>query len=214
MLLSDFVHIIIDEELNEIELYDEPTLLLKISQGDEVAFKRLFESYWDNIYGAAFAFTKSSVLAEEMVQDVFVKVWTKRESLPGVKKFRDYLFIIARNHIFSALRKKIYEEPFTDHLKDYFKEAVNLPDQQLLCRETEQLIQEAVSHLPPQQRLIYCMSRKEGLNQDEIAQKLHISKNTVKSHMSKALQFIRNYLQSNTEVSAFSMLYCLVYGLL
>lgn len=214
MLFSNFVHIIIDEGLNEIELYDEPTLLLKTARGDEAAFKRLFESYWDNIFGVAFAFTKSAVIAEEMVQDVFVKVWINRQHLSEVKKFGDYLFIIARNHIFSTLRKKIYEEPFSDHLKNYFKEAVNLPDQQLLCREAEHLIQEAVDHLPPQQQLIYCMSRKDCLSQDEIAQKLNISKNTVKSHMSKALQFIRNYLQTHTEVSAFVVLYCMVYQLL
>lgn len=200
--------------MQEIERYDERTLLLKTAEGDETAFKRLFESHWDNIYGVAFAFTKSAVIAEEMVQDVFVKVWTKRQNLSEVKKFNDYIFIIARNHIFTTLRKKIYEEPFSDHLKNYFKEASNLPDQQLLYRETEHLIQEAVDNLPPQQQLVYCLSRKEGLNQDEIAQKLNISKNTVKSHLTKALQFIRGYLQMHTEVGAFTILYCMVYELL
>jgi len=195
------------------ELYDEPTLLLKIADGDETAFRQLFNQYWDNIYGVAFTFTKSPVLAEEMVQDVFVKIWINRQQLPQVKKFSDYLFIIARNHIFSVLRKKIYEEPFSDHLKNYFREASNLPDQQLLYRDAENLLQEALAQLPPQQHLIYCLSRKDGLNQDEIASKLNISKNTVKSHMSKALQFLRNYLQMHTEVSAFAILYCLVMGM-
>lgn len=199
--------------MHAIEIYDEPTLLLKVASGDEIAFRRLFERYWDNIYGVAFTFTKSPVIAEEMVQDVFVKIWTKREQLPEIKNFNDYLFIIARNHIFSVLRKKIYEEPFADHLKDYFLEASNLPDQQLLYREAENLVQEAVAQLPPQQHLIYCLSRKDGLNQDEIASKLNISKNTVKSHMSKALQFIRNYLQMHTEITAFAILYCMICGL-
>lgn len=200
--------------MHAIEQYEEPTLLLKIAEGDEFAFRHLFEQYWDNIYGVAFTFTKSPVIAEEMVQDVFVKIWINREQLPQVKKFSDYLFIIARNHIFSVLRKKIYEEPFSDHLKEYFREASNLPDQQLLYRETEHLVQEAVAQLPPQQKLIYSLSRKDGLNQDEIANRLNISKNTVKSHMSKALQFIRNYLQMHTEVGAFAILYCLICGLL
>lgn len=197
-----------------MELYDEPTLLLKIADGDELAFKSLFNQHWDNVYGVAFAFTKSPVIAEEMVQDVFIKIWNKRQHLPEVKKFSDYLFIIARNHIFSVLRKKIYEEPFSDHLKDYFREASNLPDQQLLCRETENLLQQAIAQLPQQQKLIYTLSRKEGLNQDEIAHELHISKNTVKSHMSKALQFIRNYLQMHSEVGAFTILYCIIFGLI
>jgi len=85
--------------LHAIELYNEPALLLKIAEGDESAFRKLFEHYWDNIYSVALAFTKSPVIAEEMVQDVFVKIWTKRQYLPEVQKFSDYLFIIARNHI-------------------------------------------------------------------------------------------------------------------
>lgn len=200
--------------MHAIELYNEPGLLLKIAEGDESAFRKLFEHYWDNIYSVALAFTKSPVIAEEMVQDVFVKIWTKRQYLPEVKKFSDYLFIIARNHIFTGLRKKIYEEPFSDHLKDYFLEASNLPDQQLLCREAEHFLEEAVLQLPPQQQLIYSLSRKEGLSQDEIASRLHISKNTVKSHLSKALQFIRNYLRMHAEVNTFTLLYFVILNLL
>lgn len=196
------------------ELYEEPALLLKIADGDEMAFRQLFNQHWDNIYGVAFTFTKSPVVAEEMVQDVFLKIWLTRHRLPEVKNFSDYLFIVARNHIFSALRKKIYEEPFSDHLKEYFREASNLPDQQLLFREAEHLVHQAIAQLPPQQQLIYSLSRKEGLNQEEIAHQLNISKNTVKSHMNKALQFIRNYLQMHTEMGAFTLLYCMIYGVL
>jgi len=194
--------------------YDEISLLSAVAKGDESAFRQLFEQHWDNIYGVAFAFTKSPVIAEEMAQDVFVKIWLKREDLPQVKKFSDYLFIIARNHIFSALRKKLHEQPFSDHLLNYFQDTSNTPDSQLLFRETEQLLQKAIEQLSPQQHLIYCLSREQGLNQEEIAAKLDISKNTVKSHMSKALQFIRNYLQMHAEVEAFTVLYLIITGFL
>jgi RNA polymerase sigma-70 factor (ECF subfamily) len=193
--------------------YDEISLLSAIAKGDEAAFRQLFDRYWDNIYGVAFAFTKSPVIAEEMAQDVFVKIWLKRADLPQVKKFGDYLFIIARNHIFSALRKKIQEQPFSDHLLNYFQEVSNTPENRLLLRETEHLLLKAIEQLPPQQHLIYCLSREQGLNQEEIAAKLDISKNTVKSHMSKALRFIRNYLQLHAEVEAFAILYCIVFGI-
>ncbi|MBN9382343.1 MAG: RNA polymerase sigma-70 factor [Chitinophagaceae bacterium] len=194
--------------------YDEISLLSAIAKGDEAAFRQLFDRYWDNIYGVAFAFTKSPVIAEEMAQDVFVKIWLRRTELPQVKKFGDYLFIIARNHIFSELRKKIHEQPFSDHLLNYFQEVTNTPENQLLFRETEQLLLKAIQQLPPQQHLVYCLSREQGLNQEEIAAKLDISKNTVKSHMNKALQFIRNYLRMHAEVEAFAVLYCIVTGLL
>jgi len=193
--------------------YDEISLLSAIAKGDEIAFRQLFDRYWDNIYGVAFAFTKSPVIAEEMAQDVFVKIWLKRADLPQVKKFGDYLFIIARNHILSTLRKKILEQPFSDHLLNYFQEVSNTPENQLLLRETEHLLLKAIQQLPPQQHLVYCLSREQGLNQEEIAARLDISKNTVKSHMSKALQFIRNYLQMHAEIGAFAILYCIVFGL-
>jgi RNA polymerase sigma-70 factor (ECF subfamily) len=200
--------------LPAIASYDEISLLSAIAQGDEIAFRQLFDQHWDNIYGVAFAFTKSPVIAEEMAQDVFVKIWLRREELPQVRRFTDYLFIIARNHILSTLRKKIIETSFSDHLLNYFQETGSTPEDQLMLRETEHLLHKAIEQLPPQQHLVYCLSREQGLNQEEIAARLDISKNTVKSHMSKALQFIRNYLRMHAEVEAFAILYCIILGLL
>ena len=199
--------------MHAIQSYDETTLLLNTARGDEGAFRQLFDAHWDKIYSVAFTFSKSAVIAEEMVQDIFVKIWVNRTQLGTIKKFGDYLFIVARNHILSVLRKKIMEEPFTDHLRDYFKETCHLPDQQLLYKETEALVLKAVEKLPPQQQLVYSLSRQQGLSLDEIATTLSISKNTVKSHLSKALQFIRQYLQTHSGVEAFTILYCLVSSL-
>ena len=193
--------------------YDESALLSNVAKGDECAFRTLFEHYWDNIYGVAFAFTKSPVIAEEMVQDVFVKIWLHRDRLPQIKKFNDYLFIIARNHILTLLRKKVNEQPFSEHLLEYFQERGNNPEDQFMCRETERLVQKAIELLPAQQHTIYCLSREQGLNQEEIAARLNISIHTVKSHMNKALQFIRNYLHMHAEVEGFTILFCIIAGL-
>lgn len=99
--------------------YDESALLSNVAKGDQTAFRALFEQQWDNIYGVAFAFTKSPVIAEEMVQDIFLKIWLHRDQLPRIKKFNDYLFIIGSNHILTLLRKKINEQPFSEHLLEY-----------------------------------------------------------------------------------------------
>jgi RNA polymerase sigma-70 factor (ECF subfamily) len=189
------------------------TLLSNVAKGDEAAFRTLFEQHWDNVYGVAYAFAKSTVIAEEMVQDIFVKIWQHREQIPQVKKFSDYLFIIARNHIYSVLRKKIHEQSFSEHLLEYFQEAGTNPEELLLYRETECLVQKAIEQLPAQQHLVYCMSREQGLNQEQIATRLQISIPTVKSHMNKALHFIRQYLQTHAETEAFVILYCIIFGL-
>ena len=193
--------------------YDESALLAAIAKGDEAAFRTLFEQHWDNIYGVAFAFTKSPVIAEEMVQDIFVKIWLQRDRLPQIKRFNDYLFIIARNHILTVLRKKVNEQPFSEHLLEYFQERGNNPEDQLMCRETEYLVQKAIELLPPQQHTIYSLSREQGLNQEEIAARLNISIHTVKSHMNKALQFIRNYLHMHAEFEGFTILFCIIAAL-
>jgi RNA polymerase sigma-70 factor (ECF subfamily) len=149
-----------------------------------------------------------------MVQDIFLKIWLHRDQLPRIQKFNDYLFIIARNHILSLLRKKVNEQPFSDHLVEYFQERNNNPEDLLMYRETEYLVQKAIELLPPQQHAVYCLSREQGLNQEEIAARLNITVHTVKSHMNKALQFIRNYLYMHAEISAFAILFCIIAGLI
>jgi RNA polymerase sigma factor (sigma-70 family) len=118
---------------------------------------------------------------------------------------------VARNHIFNELRKKVKEEPFIDSLLNYFQETSGSPEQQLLNKESEQLINMAIKQLPPQQRIIYCLCRQDGLSQDEIATKLQISRHTVKSHMNKALKFIRNFLHLHFEIKNVLILYCILY---
>lgn len=179
-------------------LHNERELLLAMAKGDEKAFRQLFNHYWQHIYSVAFVFTKSIVLSEEIVQDVFLKVWLKRELLVPVKNFKGYLFTVARNHIYNELRKKSSERSFAKHLEEYFTEISSLPEQQLFLKETQSLIDEAVAQLPSQQRTVYELSRKDGLDHSQIADKLGISKLTVKSHMNKALNMIRQMYQSST----------------
>jgi RNA polymerase sigma-70 factor (ECF subfamily) len=180
-------------------LNNERELLLRIAEGNEHAFRKLFDHYWDNVYSVAFVLTKSSVLSEEIVQDVFLKIWLKRDQLVSVTKFEGYLFIVARNHIYNELRKKTMERPFVEHLDQYFLETSALPGQEMMLKETKQMIDRAVKQLPPQQRAVFELSRNEGLDHAKIADKLGISRLTVKSHMTKALQSIRQYLQTHTD---------------
>lgn len=170
-----------------------------MSEGDEKAFRRLFDHYWDKIYSVAFTLTKSSVFSEEIVQDVFLKIWLRREQLSAVEKFDGFLFTVARNHIFNELRKKTTEQPFVEQLEQYFVESTALPEQMMLVKETKQLIEQAIKQLPEQQRAVYELSRNEGFDYNTIAEQLGISRSTVKNHMTRALQFLRQYLQEHRD---------------
>src|SRR6185312_11580867 len=120
--------------------------------GDESAFRILFDEHWQNIYGVAFMLTKSVPMAEDMVQEIFLKIWMKKEQLPEVKNFRNYLFIVARNHIFNELKRKSKDILFTDQLLDYFHDNKETPEKKLLQKEAANLIQRVIDRLPPQQK--------------------------------------------------------------
>jgi RNA polymerase sigma-70 factor (family 1) len=176
----------------------EKQLLLKIANGDETAYRQLFHLHWDNVYNVALALTKSVELAEDMVQDIFLKIWQKRTQFVGIERFEDYLFIMARNHIYTTLKKRSREETFRDQVKDYFETTQNNADVSLLTKETQGMIDQAIGQLTAQQQLVYRLSRDQGLSHEEIAEKLQISRNTVRNHIVQSLKVIRGYLQEKT----------------
>jgi len=180
-------------------LHNEEELLRRVATGDGLAFEQLFDAYWNNIYQVAFTLTKSRETARDLVQEIFIKIWLLREELPQKDNFRNFLFIVARNHILDELRRKVKEDPFTDQLQIWFKESPIQADQQLLYHESQALIHQAVSNLPEQQRQVYLLTRENGWTQEEIAQHLQVSKNTVKTHMARALTAIREFLANHAQ---------------
>jgi len=188
--------------------YIESDILRQIAEGDESAFHLLFNEHWQNIYGVAYMLTKSAPMAEDMVQEIFMKLWVKREQLPEVENFRNYLFIVARNHIFNELKKKSTDILFTDHLFEYFHEIRETPEKKLIEKEAEQIIGEIIERLPQQQKMIYRLSREEGLSRNEMADRLGIAPNTVRNHLARALEMIRHELQR--EVNGLLLWICLI----
>jgi RNA polymerase sigma-70 factor (ECF subfamily) len=177
-------------------IYNEPELLLQLQNGREDAFAQLFNVYKGNIYTVAYKFLKSPVLAEEIVQDVFLKVWLKRNEMALIKDFNAYLFIMARNFIFDRLKKAAYEVNARAGLND---QPLYTDDAEYLVRQhqCQQLLQLAIQQLPPQQKQVYLLAKEQGLSHDKIAEQMNLSRLTVKTHMAKALQAIRRYLNAN-----------------
>ncbi|QEC43125.1 RNA polymerase sigma-70 factor [Pseudobacter ginsenosidimutans] len=180
--------------------YQEKELLHRLSEGDKQAFTTLFDIYWDNIYSVALVLTKSPQLAEDTVQEIFLKVWNKREELASVDRFDNYLFIMARNHIFSEFRRLKIRQEHIALLQAHFDSALQTPEDQMLYKESTELIEKAVARLAPQQQQVYRLSREQGLTHEAIAATLGISVHTVRNHMVRAIKGIRDYLmnQDNT----------------
>lgn len=176
------------------EIYDEQRVLQLLSQGSEYAFTQLFDHYRGTVYTTAVKFLKSPVLAEEIVQDVFLKVWLKRDKMSAIQNFEGYLFLMTRNCIFDSL-KKISHQAIMEKGMAKFTRTSNDTDHLVQDRHYQQILHEAIEQLPPQQKEVYRLSKIEGLSRDEIAAQMKISPLTVKTHMGKALQSIREHLK-------------------
>jgi RNA polymerase sigma-70 factor (family 1) len=181
-------------------LSDDRLLLRQIAEGDEKAFAILVSHYWNNIYGQALTYLKSTHQAQDIVQEVFIKVWEKREMLLQIERFDSFLFIMARNHIISELRKKL-ASPLDPDVVDSYKEERVLPDQQLSFKQLQQHLKRAIELLPTQQRTAFLLSRDEGLSYEEIATQMDLSRETVKKHICRALNFLRTYMRTHADVN-------------
>jgi len=184
--------------MNSFSVHNEKDLLNSVAQGDEAAFTRLFEEYSDLTYGFAIAYTKTADSAEEIVQEIYLKLWLGREKLKDVQSFKDHLFIMTRNHIIDFLRKAMREKKYQQQLARHFKEVTLTPHEELLFKESREMIAKAVATLPPQQQTIFRLRRHDGLPLEEIALKMNISRLTVRNHLNKALGAIRSQLQSHS----------------
>ncbi len=172
-------------------------LLLLIQKDDKVAFYNLYERYSKRLYGFVLKFIKQEEDAEEIVQEVFIKIWEARNKIDVYSSFESFLFTIAYNATMSLFRKKISEKKYLDHLKSLqqFEKAPDLTDE-IDFNELNEKVQSLLNELTPRQKEIFQLSREEGLTHDEIAKELNISVNTVKKHMVNTLSFLKSNINS------------------
>jgi RNA polymerase sigma-70 factor (ECF subfamily) len=183
--------------------HKEKELLRRIAENDESAFSDLFHAHHQRLAQHIFRLTESMPLAEEIVQDVFLKIWMTRETLMEIQNFGSYLFVIARNHANNSLRKVVNEKKHRREWEKTNSSAYQSDDSANFDQQWNTLIDRAIDQLPPQQKKVYMLSRKDRLKQEEIAKILHISKSTVKSHMQLATASIINHIRTNGDTTLF-----------
>ena len=172
----------------------DKNLCLQISLGNEQAFQQLFNTYHQQLGAYILRLTNSTALAEEIVLDVFLKLWLNRETLREVQNFKAYLFVVSKNHTLNALKKLVktrlaQKEPEEHYTKNVLAQAELNPYYSLL--------DEAIDHLPPQQQKVYLLSRHKRLKYAEIAENLDLSHETVKKYLQIATASITNYVNAN-----------------
>ena len=187
-------------QLHPSNRYNDKALMLKVSQGDEQAFRLLFDQYRNKIFSIAWKITGIETSAEDVVQEVFIKIWVNKEKLIEVENLAAYINTITRNYIFNALRRIAYEQSFIEELLLKRPQMIKNVSDPVLYNELQRLVNKAVQQLPPQQKKIYHLSRVEGLKHEQISEKLQISRSTVKGHMGEALRTIKAFLNTHADI--------------
>lgn len=153
----------------------EAELLRMITKGDEAAFAALFNNYRNKIYSIAYELTESTTIAEEIVQDTFLKIWLRRETLEDINHFKAYLYTIARNYVFSALktiaRRKNMELKIVQQAPSFYSDTEN----RVIQKEYDEILKKAVNSLPPKQKQVYLLMKEKGLKRHEVAAELQLN---------------------------------------
>jgi RNA polymerase sigma-70 factor (family 1) len=191
-------------QMNELSIINEENKLLHlIANGDEKAFGVVFKRYNDLLGSHIFRITNSHELAQEVVQDIFLKIWLNRTELIHIQNFKAYLYVLSKNHALNCLKRVAMERVIITNLSP--KEDLQ---QDEVAEENEKylLFDEAIDQLPPQQRKVYLMSRHERLRYAEIASRLNISTETVKKYLQIATESISSYVRKKHIVSVLSLM--------
>jgi len=173
----------------------EENCIQGLSKGDKKSFELLFLHYQPKLVYFLCGFIKDSELARDMSQDVFLSIWNNRDKLSEINSFKAYLFRMGKNAICNYYDHSLVNEKFKDEELSRPVETDNI-EESIYARELEESIEIAVCQMPPQRKLIYTMSRIDGLNNSEIAQQLNINKRTVENHITVALADIRKRVKN------------------
>ena len=190
------------------EIGNDHNLVQLLQRGNVAAFDSLFEGYSQRLFGFALKYFKNESDAEELVQEVFVKVWENRQTLKSELSFKSYLFTIALNQIRKHFNKKATSLRYLESLQNEpeFSEvyAIHEDDYESALQQINLIIEQ----MPPRRREIFTKSKLEGKSSKEIAAELNISAGTVDNQVSEALRFIRSRLSTeNISLLLFAVLY-------
>lgn len=171
--------------------------------GDQVAaFEQLYDRYRQEVYRYGFTLVKIPELAEDLVHDVFIKIWEVRHRLEIKQSFRSYLFRVCHNRAVDMGKEIAASRQLEDQLVYYYQAAgdaeQNYSPQEL--QRHDELVEQALGTLTAQRRRIYDMCKKEKKSYEEVARELDISPNTVKAHISQTLAILRRYIRQQANL--------------
>jgi RNA polymerase sigma factor (sigma-70 family) len=193
--------------LEDNNTYEETDLLRRVAKGEHEAFGKLLKKYHVLAFNTAKKLSNDSWMAEDVVQEVFLKVWLKRTELPTLSSFKAWLITVTTHAIYDNLRKKTVENK---HLSSLVRELLPFETFPLQVSESsiihEELIAAAMERLSPKQKDAFRLIKKEGYTREETASLMNISPETVKTHLEQAMRTVRAYCLSRLDKNVVLMI--------
>jgi len=187
--------------LNQKKKINDADLVHRIKYGEKEAYQELFNKYAPKIYHFSLSYLKNDADAEELVQDVFLKVWEKRKILDSTQNIKTYIFKIAINTIYDFIRRKNIENAFNDFAKENYETNSNSTWNTIVLEDMQATLKKLVAQMPEQRRKVYKLSKEDGLSNEEIAQKLKLSKRTVENQLYRAVAFLKEHLKNDSAIA-------------
>jgi RNA polymerase sigma-70 factor (family 1) len=176
--------------------YNDQELLARIAAGDEESFTLIYKKYSATIFQVAMKYTRQDIQqSEELVQEIFIRIWEKRNLLAEVGSADNYLFIVARNFIFDSLKKQARELTLKRNIAIESIGSENDIEKYIDEKQNSEVFRNAIDSLPEQQRKVYTLFKEQGLTQGQIAAELNLSIETVRTHMKLANRALRKYFE-------------------
>jgi RNA polymerase sigma-70 factor (family 1) len=172
----------------------QKSLLAGLKTGDENAFNGIYEAYSKPMYLKILSMVKDKDIADELLQELFIRLWDNRGKILPEKAFQSYLYTITKNLVYNYFRKVASDNSLIEQLLLRGTERYLNAEELLLNKETSELLKNAIDQLSPQRKLVFELCKIEGKSYDEASKILGISVATINSHMTKSLQSIKSYL--------------------
>lgn len=179
----------------------EKELLQQLIAGDESGFVGLYEIYNRSIFNFILKYVSSTPLAEDLTQEVFIKIWESRSNLVGVRSFKAYLFITARNHTLNSLKVVFRSEAAIGEVVAGFVGLRNNTEEDMLHKDYLVFLKKTLNELPARSREIFKLCREEEKSYDEVAKSLNISRNAVKNHMVHSMKVLSSSVKKEFGIS-------------
>ncbi len=178
--------------MSSAQLYDEKELLSLLAISSEEALKIIYQKYWQPLFLSAYNILKDKEACEDIIQEIFIQLWLKRERLTITTSLSAYLFTASRYQVFHHIKKSAGRTELFEDLEERF--STDAPDVPLYVKELNERINTAVESLPEKCRIIYRLSREHHLSYKAIADHLQISPKTVENQLSISFKKLRDAL--------------------